>query len=229
MRTAIATLAALFLAGAARANITITGNGKVTYVPNMAYVHVSVSSDAKTAAAAWQMNGDIVRKMFAALKDFQVDEKDFKTTGMSITPRYIHLKNKEPVLVGYTATYDLQITARQLARLGSLLDRLVECGANRGMGIRFSHDRLEELVEQSRVQAVADARRRAELYVKTAGGSLGALLAVSEGQHFLPPMYRLEHAPASGLAGLPIAGGTQELSMSVTVTYSINNSFVSRS
>ncbi len=228
MRTAIAVVTAMCFAGAARANITIPGTGKVVYVPNMAHVHVSVSSDAKTGADAWKKNGDIVRKMFLALKEFGVDEKDFKTAGLNISPRYVHPKDKEPVLVGYTVTYDLQITVRELARVGSLLDRLVECGANRGMGIRFSHDRLEELVEQARLNAVADARRRAEMYVKTAGGSLGALVSISEGQAYQPPMYRLEHAPASVNAGLPIHGGSQDLSANVTVTYTINNNLLAR-
>ena len=69
MRTAIATLTALCMASAARANITISGTGKVSYVPNLAHVHVSVSSDAKTAAEAWKKNSELVQKMFAALKD----------------------------------------------------------------------------------------------------------------------------------------------------------------
>lgn len=229
MKATIAVLSCLCLAGAARANVTITGTGKVTYVPNMAHVHVSVSSDGVTAADAWKKNSELVHKIFQALKEFQIEEKDFKTAGMNIAPRYDHPKEKAPVLVGYTVTYDLQITARQLARLGSLLDRLVESGANRGMGIRFSHDRLEELVEQARLNAVADARRRADSYVRTAGGSLGALVSISEGQPYQPPMYRLEHAPASASAGLPIAGGSQEISTSVTVSYSINNNLSLRS
>ncbi len=223
MKTAVAVLTCLCFAGAARANVTITGHGKVNYVPNIAYVHVSVSSDAATAADAWKKNGDLVHKMFQALKEFQLDEKDFKTAGLNISPRHEHPKNKAAVLVGYTVTYDLQITVRQLARLGALLDRLVESGANRGMGIQFSHDRLEQLIEQARLNAVADARRRAGAYVTAAGGSLGALVSISDGQHYQPPMYRMEHSPASAGANLPIAGGSQDLSASVTVTYTINN------
>src|SRR5437867_2950269 len=102
MRTAIAAVTALCFAGAARANVTISGTGKVSYVPNLAHVHVSVSSDAKTAADAWKKNSELVKRMFAALKDFQIDEKDFKTSGLSVNPGYDHPKDKAPVLVGYT-------------------------------------------------------------------------------------------------------------------------------
>ena len=226
MKSTIATLATLFLVNAAQANVTITGQGKVTYTPNMAYVHATVSSDAKTAQEAWAKNSEIVKRLFLVLKDYGIDEKDFKTAGLNVQPRYIHPKEKEPVLVGYTVTYNLQITMRQLPRLGVLLDALVENGANRGMGISFSHDNLTALVEEARLQAVADARRRAELYVKTAGGALGGLVSISEGTPYQPQLYRLEHAPASGNAHLPIVGGQQELSTSISVTYAINNNLI---
>jgi uncharacterized protein len=226
MKTTLATLAALFLVGAARADVTITGQGKVTYVPNLAYVHATVSTDAKTAAEAWKQNSEVVKKLFLVLKDYGIDEKDFKTAGLNVQPRYTRPKDKEPVLIGYTVTYDLQITMRQLSRLGNLLDALVENGANRGMGISFSHDNLDTLVEEARLAAVADARRRAELYVKTAGGSLGGLVSINEGTPYRPQMYRLDHAPASGEAGLPINAGQQELSTSITVTYGINNNMI---
>jgi len=203
--------------------VSITGHGKVTFVPNMAYVHASVSNDAKTAAEAWQKTGDAVKRLFQVLKDFGVDEKDFKTAGLNVSPKYIHPKEKEPILVGYTVTYDLQITMRQLSRLGAMLDQLVANGANRGMGVSFSHDQLDQLIEEARLAAVTDARHRADRYVKAAGGSLGALVSISEFHPFQPKMYRLEHAPASGDAGLPIAGGTQDLNASIVVAYTINN------
>ena len=53
MKAALASVAALFLmSGAAQASITVTGHGKVKYTPNLAYVTVTASSDAKTAAEA---------------------------------------------------------------------------------------------------------------------------------------------------------------------------------
>jgi uncharacterized protein YggE len=223
MKIALATLATLIVAGVAQANVSITGHGKATFVPNMAYVHASVSNDAKTAAEAWQKTSDAVKGLFGVLKDFGVDEKDFKTAGLNVSPRYIHPKDKEPVLVGYTVSYDLQITMRQLSRLGAMLDQLVANGANRGMGVSFSHDQLDQLIEEARLAAVTDARQRAEKYVRAAGGSLGVLLSISEFQPVQPRMYRLEHAPASGDAGLPIAGGQQDLNASIVVTYTINN------
>jgi uncharacterized protein YggE len=223
MKSAIATLVALVCVTSAQAGITITGNGKVTYVPNMASVYISVSSEALTAAEAWKLNAEKVKKMFAALKELGIDEKDFKTSGLNISPRYHHPKDAPAVLIGYTATYDLVITVRKLDQTGELLDKMADAGANRGMGISFTHDRLEELQEQARLLAVTNARKRAEMYVRAAGGSLGTLVSINEGGAFVPHLHRFEHAPMMAKDSLPIAGGQQDLGTSVTVTYTINN------
>ncbi|HYT89447.1 MAG TPA: SIMPL domain-containing protein [Gemmataceae bacterium] len=223
MKHTLATLVAFAFAGTASAQITVTGTGKVTYVPNMAHVNVSVSSDAKTAAEAWQKNAEIVRKLFSVLKDFHVDEKDFKTTGLHVNPRYVHRKDQEPQLVGYTVAYDLTVTVRQLDRLGALLDQLVANGANRGMGIGFSIANPEELLEQARLRAVADARKRAELYAKGAGTKVGHVLRIDEGQAPMPRFVRLEAATPGAADALMLAAGQQELTASVTVSYAVTN------
>ncbi len=223
MRKLVAALCALVFVGSAKANVSITGNGKVTYVPNIAHVNVSVTSEAKTAAEAWRKNSEIVQKLFAVLKDFKIDEKDFKTARLHVNPKYFHPKNEEPRLIGYAVTYDLHLTVRQLKEVGAILDRMVEAGANRGLGITFSHDNLDELLNQARLQAVADARRRAQEYVQAAGGSLGVLVSIGEGQRFVPATLRLEHAPGMAEAAFSIAAGQQDLTTQVTVTYAINN------
>src|SRR5437660_2265218 len=91
-------------------SITITGNGKVVYVPDVGYIHVGVSSDAWTAADAWKKNEAIVKKIFAALKKHGVEEKDLKTGNISVQPRYVHRPNEEPEFLGYTVSYDLSVT-----------------------------------------------------------------------------------------------------------------------
>jgi uncharacterized protein YggE len=223
MKHTLATLVALAFAGTASAQITVTGTGKVTYVPNMAHVNVTVSSDAKTAAEAWQQNAEIVRKLFTILKEFQINEKDFQTTGLHVNPRYAPRKEEEQRLVGYRVAYDLTVTVRQLDRLGALLDRLVAGGANRGMGISFGFANPQELLEQARLRAVADARKRADLYAKAAGTKVGHVVRIDEGHAPLPRFLRLEAATPGATDALIVAAGQQELTASVTVTYAVLN------
>lgn len=225
MKAALASLAALFLmSGVASAQVTVTGQGKIKYTPDIAHVTITASSDAATAAEAWQLNSLVVQKMFNVVHDFQIDEKDFKTAGVHVTPRYNYPKDKAPVLIGYTVSYDLTITVRNLKKLGKLLDRLVDAGANRGMGITFAMDNPQAVLDQAREAAALDGRKKAEIFVKAAGGQLGDLVTVVEGNALQFKQFRYEHlaAPAGGGdSSLPIAAGQQELEASVTLTYTI--------
>src|SRR4051812_468522 len=102
----------------ARADISITGTGKVKYKPNIAYVYLGVSSQAREADEAWRKNGEIVRQIFEKLKALGVAEKDLQTGNISVQPKYVHEKDKEPRFVGYEVTYDLNVTVRQLDQVG---------------------------------------------------------------------------------------------------------------
>jgi uncharacterized protein YggE len=222
MKALLATLVALLFAGFASANVSVNGTGKVTYVPNLVYVSVGVSNDGKTAAEAWQKNEEVVKKLFAVLKTFGIDPKDMKTAGLNIAPRYVTHQDREPELVGYTASYDLSVTVRKLDEAGRVLDALVDNGANRRMSLAFGHSDIEQMMDEARTKAAADARKKAELYVTAAGGSLGQLLSVSEGQAFAPQYFAYERL-AKADAGLPIAAGTQDLTVNISVVYAINH------
>jgi uncharacterized protein YggE len=226
-------LAALFgltLTGMASANVTVSGNGKVTYVPDLGYIHAGVTSEAKTAQEAWEKNAAIVKKMFEALEARGLKPRDMQTTNLNISPKYFTPHDEkgnalEPVLVGYVASYDLSITIRKLDDLGPVLDDLVKAGANRSMSISFGSSDLDRLMDEARARAASEARKNANIYVSAAGGKLGRLLAVSDVSHFEPQLYRLELDRVTAKAAaehLRVAAGEQKLSVNVTLTFAIS-------
>jgi uncharacterized protein YggE len=225
MKALLASLALLVAAGVASANVTTSGTGKVVYVPDLGYVHAGVSSDGKTAEEAWQKNADAVKKIFDALKAMGLDPKDLKTGSISLTPRYVNRPYQEPELVGYTASYNLTVTVRKLDDIGTILDSMVENGANRNVGISFSSSNLDKLMDDARTKAATEARKNANLYVTAAGAQLGQVLSITDGSYAPPPVYRfdmLQEKAAAGHAPLQIAAGEQELSVTVTITFAIN-------
>jgi uncharacterized protein YggE len=159
--------------------------------------------------------------MFEALKKLGLQPKDLKTAGLGVSPRYLYVKDQPPKLLGYTASYTLNLTVRDLNKLGVVLDQVVECGANRDMSIRFGCSDPEKLIDQARVRAVAEARKKAEIYVKGAGAALGQVLSISEGSVAPWSAFRYEHTMKAAGGPLPIAAGEQELSVTVTVSYAI--------
>ena len=232
MKKFVATLALLACSGITMAaspdtppSINVTGTGKVLYVPDIGYIHVGVAGDGWTAAEAWKKNEQIVKKIFAELKKLGVQEKDLKTDNLSVQPRYQEVPKKAPKFVGYTVTYDLAVTVRDLKQMGAYLDAMVDAGANRNMNISFGCSKLDALMDQARVKAVEEARRKASLYVTGAGARLGDVLAISDNPYAAQPRYYPVDALAlrEAKASIPVAAGEQELSITVSVTWAIDN------
>lgn len=221
MKAALATLLTFVCTGLASANVTVTGTGKVVYVPDVGYVSVGVSADGATGDEAWQKNSAVVQKLFDFLKRAGIAERDFKTSGLSLTPRYVTRKDQEPLLVGYTASYDLSVTVRSLKDIGKVLDGLVANGANRHMNISLGCSDPEKLLDEARQKAVAEARKKAGIYASGAGASLGLVQSISEGSVAPWRSFGYEHVAMAPGKDLPIAAGEQEMSVSVTVVYAI--------
>jgi uncharacterized protein YggE len=221
MKAFLSSLVLLVGAGLSSANVTVTGNGKVVYVPDIGYISAGVSTEAKTATEAWDKNRDVVRQLFEALQCRGINPKDMQTTGLNIAPKYIYRPNVEPELVGYTVSYTLRVTVRKLDQMGSVLDDLVANGANRGMNISFGCADAEKLLDEARARAVADARKKAGLYATAAGARLGKVLTISE-QSFIPVReFAYEHRVAPAGKTMPIAPGEQELSVQVHLAYAL--------
>jgi uncharacterized protein YggE len=222
---------ALTLAGTtARADealrtISVTGLGEVTATPDIAHVTVGVRTVAKTARAALSENSTTMAAVLDALRSRGIADRDMRTTNVSLHPRWrTDVKEngtRAQVLTGYEATNLLRVTCRDLSKLGELLDALVGAGANDMRGISFDVDDRVKLMDEARAIAVHNARANAELYAREAGVSLGAVLSISEAGVLTPTHRTRAMAEMAVAASVPIAGGEQKISVSISVTFAI--------
>ncbi len=129
-----------------------------------------------------------------------------------------------PAPVGvYRVGNTVQITVRDLARVGAILDTAVSTGANNVHGIGFELEG-EQLVEQKlREGAVADAKRRAEALAKLGGVELGEILSISEtvGGGGAGPMPMASMAYAKGAT--PVETGELSFEDRIEVVYAIRH------
>ncbi len=79
---------------------------------------------------------------------------------------------------------------------------------------------MADLLDEAREQAFADARRKAEIYAKAAGVTLGAPLSIAEGSASVP-MFRSKMVMAPMVAAAPVAQGEETLSVTVNVSWAI--------
>jgi uncharacterized protein YggE len=218
---AVALLAAPAFAQVPPPAISVTGEATVSAAPDQAQVDGGVSSDAKTAREASDANNTAMAKVLLALKGAGIDEKDFQTARLSLQPKYAPDRAGPSTVVGYRASNRVTIKVRDVTKVASVIDLLVGAGANEIGGINFVVTQASKLLDDARGQAIADARRKAEIYAKAAGITLGAPLDISE-QGSAAPMFRAGKMVAGGMAAAaPVAQGEETLSVTVSVSWAI--------
>lgn len=204
--------------------ISLNGHGEVKSKPDMAIVNVGVMSQAQTAREALTENTKAMQKIFAALKGAGIEGKDIQTSNFSVNPRYQYDQNnqKPPVVVGYDVSNMVSVSVRKLDTLGAVLDTMVSEGSNQINGVGFAIADDEKLRDEARKLAVADAKRKAELYAATMGLALGQVMSVSEGNFQPPqPVFYGKAVRQDSAGSVPIAEGEQTVAADVNITWEI--------
>jgi uncharacterized protein len=222
---ALAVAAATWLAAPAMAQvpppaISVTGEATVSVPPDQAQIDGGVTSDAKTAREASDANNAAMGKVLLALKGAGIDEKDYQTSRLSLQPQYAPNRSGPSPVVGYRASNRVTVKLRDVAKVANIVDVLVGAGANELGGINFMVSQASKLLDDAREKAIADARRKAEIYAKAAGVTLGEPLNISEEGGSGPPVFRSKMA-APMAASAPVAQGEETLSVSVSVSWAI--------
>jgi uncharacterized protein YggE len=199
--------------------ISVTGEAHISVPPDLVQIEGGVTSEAKTAREASDANNAAMGKVLLALKGAGIEEKDYQTSRLSLQPQTSQSKSGgPPTITGYRASNRVTIRLRDVTKVANVIDTLVGAGANDISGINFMVSQASKLLDEAREQAIADARRKAEIYAKAAGVTLGAPLAISEGGAPAPIAFRrMAAAPEAA----PIVPGEEMLQVSVSVSWAI--------
>jgi uncharacterized protein YggE len=202
--------------------ITIEGKGSVKAAPDMVNVSAGVESQASTAKDALARNTAAMTKVVEALKSEGIAPEDIQTTNFSVNPRYEDRDDGKPArIIGYTVSNAVFVTTHDIGKLGAILDQLVSAGSNSIGGISFDLDKPEELQNQARKLAMADAIAKAKLYTEAAGAELGPVMTITEQGGYIPRSAGAPMMEATAGKPVPIEPGTEKLDIEVQVTWEL--------
>jgi uncharacterized protein YggE len=208
--------------------LSVSGTGEVSKKPDIATFNVAVSSTGATASQALQANSRTMQSVFAAMRRLGIAERDVQTSSVNLQPQFQRFNrgspegNQTPRITGYTANNSIRIKYRDLDRLGRVIDELVKAGANRVNGPNFGLANADAEMDQARVAAVRDARRKADLYAGAAGMRVKRIVMISD-QHTtsIRPQARFAMAEAAS-SDVPISAGEQQISANVKVLFELS-------
>lgn len=204
--------------------LSVSAQGEVRRAPDIATLSTGVVTQAADANAAMRANAEQMEKVVEAIRAAGIEPRDIQTSGINLNPQYRYAENQPPTITGYQASNTVDITVRDLARLGKILDALVATGANQVNGPSFDVDpgKKNAALDEARRQAVEKAQARADMYAKSLGMRVRRIVSISEGAHIGPPVpmvaMRMEKAMD---ASTPVSPGENVLSINLDIVFEL--------
>ncbi|MDI6893010.1 MAG: SIMPL domain-containing protein [Bacillota bacterium] len=207
--------------------IQVSGTGRVDVTPDTATLEVAVETTGDTARAAQEENARAMRGVIDTLKKLGIAEKDVQSTQLSLYPVYDSAKpqrpeeeQKPPRIVGFRAQNSVQVTVRKLDDVGKVVDAVVGSGANRIQGISFGLSDPKPWQDKALEQAIADARRQAELAARAAGVQIRGVRNINVYGGGVPIIRSAKFAEVEGLAAPPpVMPGEMTIQVNVSMTF----------
>lgn len=201
--------------------IVVIGTGEVKVEPDIATITIGVETKAPTTQEALAQNSAQAQAIIDRIRQLGVEAKDIQTTGLNIYPFY---DEQGQNIIGYTVSNMVNVTIRNIAQAGDLIDQVVQVGANRLYGVSFGVSDTEAVMAQAREAAVANARARAEQMARASGASLGRVLFITEnfGASPIPvPMMADAYGAPAARSAPPVQPGQQTYSATVQITFEL--------
>ncbi len=208
------------------AKMTVSGEARVTAVPDLARVSLGAEGAGETAVAAMNETSVALEAILAQLKALGVAEADIQTRDLSVRERsrWDPERNRD-VFLGYEATNLLEVRLRDMNLLGEILSEVLSDGANSLGRLDFEMTDPAPLRAEARRQAVSDAMDKAALFAGAAGVRVGRVLSISDSARPLvegPRTLALEAAVvAESAADVPVAIGEVSVRAEVTMVFEI--------
>jgi uncharacterized protein YggE len=209
--------------GSSTATITVNGVGNISMTPDTASVTLGVTVVDKTLKAAQAKATTQMQAVIDEIKANGVDDKDIQTSNFSVNVNQSYDNNGNPgEVTGYTVNNQVNVTVRDLSKLGSLLDKVVEKGANSIWGINFYVNDQTDAAKQARTLAVQDATQHATELAAAAGGSLGKIISIDETSSPSPVAVAYDKASqGAGGGAAPIQTGSATVTATVSMTFEL--------
>lgn len=210
---------------AALRTLSVTGTGKITLVPDLAYINIGVRSEAEDVTSALESNNAQATAITDALKAMGVEEKDLQTANFNVYSIQQYDQMGQPSYISYSVENTLYVTVRDLTKLSQTLDAALGAGANQIYGINFDISNRQAALDQARDLAINDAEAKALATAATAGVTLGQIQTINVSNTSYVQPY-LPYGMGGGAAmespsSVPVSAGQIVVTFDANLTYVI--------
>ncbi|MFA5358261.1 MAG: SIMPL domain-containing protein [Patescibacteria group bacterium] len=210
--------------------ISVTGQGKVAYQPDTAKIILGYQADKAPQAdvALKQLNAKM-NEITKAVVASGIAMQDIQTQNYSLYPQYDYVDNVSKV-GGYSANQMLIIKIKDIQSNPELTTKVLAAattaGANQVNGVYFESSKINDLRQEARLKAIADAQTKSGAIAKELHARLGKVVGWWENTVYSPETNSYYADGKGGVgAGYSVSPnvptGTQELIIEASVNYKL--------
>ncbi len=210
-----------------QSGIWVSGEGKVTAVPDVAIINLGIEAQGADVAVAQAQASAAMDKVNLALKAQGIKEEDIQTVYFNISQvtRW-DSTNQVEIVIGYRVDNTVTVKVRDVNKAGEVIDAVITAGGNliRISGITFTVDDPTPYYEQARTLAINYAKAKAEQLASETGVSLGKITYITESsftggsRNYMMQDMVATPAPTT----TPISVGQLDVTATVQVAYAID-------
>lgn len=205
--------------------ISVSSEGTVKVKPDMVYINIGVQTENRSSKVAQEENAAKMNKVMLVLKDLKIADSDIKTSQYTIYPMETYSeKDQRSYVTGYRVINALEVTIRDISKVGAVIDAVTANDANTISNIRFTVADPDKYYLQALENATAKAKAKADVLAKQFGIKIGLPSQINEtsGGFYPPIIYSAMDSVKSGIAAAPatsISSGELEIRASVSLVY----------
>lgn len=207
---------------------SVVGSGIVYAKADIANLEVGLKTTVKKTAAEATVESTVkMNDIISEIKKLGIEDKDIKTSNYNLSPVYNWTNAKGQELIGYEVTQTLTLKIRDLNKIGDVISKTTEKGANQVGNIIFTIDDEFALKNQARELAINKAKEKAILIASQSGMKLGKVKSVIENTDPIisPIMYTnakvMSESAADSISSPSIQSGQNEIKVDVTLVYQV--------
>lgn len=214
-----ACLASISYAG--QSGIEVTGNAKVSVVPDMATFSFAINDRGKNLAS---LKADIDKKtaeLISLCKKLNIETKDISSSEVSIRPQYNYQTKS---FLGYEVSRNINVVLKNLKKYTELVNGAIASGITNINNIALDSMEREALESKVLGAAIESAKQKATIIANNSGVNLGKVVYVKEGGS---PIRLESYGFRQSASAIPSESGAFEpgeisVTASVVVRYAID-------
>ncbi len=163
-------------------HLTVVGQARLDFVPDMVELGVSLIRIADTAALAKADIDARAARVLAIARDLGLETRDLRASELMIAP-HREYRDGEYHHEGYSAQREIQLMLRDIAAFNPLLSRLLEVPIDKVTGIKTRLGDPASAQQAALAGAIEDAKGKATAIASQFGVGLGHVFSINATPH----------------------------------------------